>query len=308
MFALVEWLSHLTAYPYAPYDACLKGLSPNQVIRNQQRTQLPEARDILAKMSPFIASADNIPVFLIGDFNTASHLDWTAATTDLHCGYALNFPVTVEIQNAGLVDAYRRLHPDPRQAPGHTWSPIYQTLVYPDGKPEPMDRIDMVHYAGAGVTLDTAQVFVVGTPQQHPNHGGNLWPSDHAGVLVSMTLVPGGGIIVLPPGQATLSLNKTSYTSGESIVATFANGPGHAKDWIGIYKSNEAPGGLPSTAWYYTNNRQSANGSSGPTAGSVTFSSGSKPTWPLPAGAYKAYFLENDGYTVLAGPIPFDVQ
>ena len=39
----------------------------------------------------------------------------------------------------------------------------------------------------------------------------------------------------------------------------------------------------------------------------MTFSTGSKPTWPLPAGSYKAYFLANDGYVVLAGPVTFTV-
>ena len=305
---VIVWSAHLTAYPYGPYDACLKQLSPAQVIRNQERTQLPEARDIARLMAPFIGDANNIPVFLIGDFNTPSHLDWTPATADLHCGYSLNFPVTVELQNAGLIDAYRRVHPDPRQTPGVTWSPIYQTYVYADGKPEPLDRIDMVHFAGNGVTITGAEVFVVGTPQQIGNHTNNTWPSDHAGVLVSMNLVPGGGVIVPPPAQATLALDKTSYASGEKIVASFGNGPGNAKDWIGIYRSNESPGGVPSTVWSYTNGRQSVSGSSGPTGGSVSFGKSSKPTWPLPPGNYKAYFLANDGYDVLAGPISFEVR
>lgn len=304
---VIVWSAHLTAYPYAPYDACLDGRTASRIIFNQERTQLPEARDILRLMQPFIADADNIPVFLIGDFNTPSHLDWTPATADLHCGYSLSFPVTVEIQNAGLVDAYRELAPDPRQSPGHTWSPIYQTFVYPDGKPEPMDRIDMVHYAGAGVTVNSAQVFVVGTPNQLPDVEDNQWPSDHAGVLVDVSLEPGGGIIVPPPAQATLALDRTSYASGAAIVATFGGGPGNAKDWIGIYRSTESPGSVPSTTWAYTNGRQTAGGATGPTGGTVRFAKGAKPTWPLVPGSYKAYFLRNDGYDVLAGPVSFTV-
>jgi endonuclease/exonuclease/phosphatase family metal-dependent hydrolase len=78
---VIVWSAHLTAYPYGPYQACLDGFSVSRILRDQRRTQLPEAEDLLRLMAPFIADADNIPVFLIGDFNTPSHLDWTPATT-----------------------------------------------------------------------------------------------------------------------------------------------------------------------------------------------------------------------------------
>ncbi|MFT3921549.1 MAG: endonuclease/exonuclease/phosphatase family protein [Myxococcales bacterium] len=303
---VIVWSAHLTSSPYAPYDACLKRLSAAKVIRNQEQTQLPEIRSILSQMAPYVANADNVPVFLLGDFNTPSHLDWTSATADRHCGYTLALPVTQEIQNAGLSDAYREVYPDPRQNPGITWSPIYQTYVYADGKPEPLDRIDMAHYAGAGVTLASTSVFVVGTPQQVPNYANNQWPSDHASLVVDVRLDPGGG--ENPPPASTLTLNKTSYAAGEAITATFANGAGNAKDWVGIYKSGQTPGQTGSTAWLYTNGKQSVTGTTGPRSGTLTFSTGAKPTWPLPTGSYTAYFLENDGYGVLAGPVVFTVR
>ena len=187
---ITVWSAHLTAFPYGPYDACLTRLSTTEIIARQESTQLPEIEDILRQLQTDIANADNAPVLLIGDMNTASHLDWTQATTDLHCGYTLNFPVTAAIEQAGLVDAYRSLHPDPRVDRGNTWSPIYQTFVYEGGTPEPQDRIDMVHYAGAAVTLQSASVFVLGTPAQYPNHQDNEWPSDHAALVVTMNLVP----------------------------------------------------------------------------------------------------------------------
>lgn len=196
---VIVWSVHLTPFPYAPYDACLQAMSTTEILARQVVTQLPEAEDILAQMEAYIADADDIPVFLIGDMNTASHLDWTTDMADLHCGYALNFPVTAAIEQAGLIDAYRSLHPDPRESPGHTWSPIYESFVYADSKPEPQDRIDMIHYAGAGVTLESASVLVVGTPAQYPDHRANEWPSDHAAVVVSVSLLPGGGVVATPP-------------------------------------------------------------------------------------------------------------
>jgi endonuclease/exonuclease/phosphatase family metal-dependent hydrolase len=183
---IILWSVHLTPFPYAPYDACLSEMSVQEIMDRQVRTQLPEIEDILTQMQPYIANATDVPVFAIGDFNTASHLDWTAATSDLHCGYVLRFPVTASMVDAGLVDAYRELHPDPRTDPGNTWSPIYENFVYEDGKVEPLDRIDMVHYAGTGLRSESASVFVLGTRDDYPNHQNNEWPSDHAAIVVNM--------------------------------------------------------------------------------------------------------------------------
>jgi hypothetical protein len=123
--------------------------------------------------------------------------------------------------------------------------------------------------------------------------------------------------VVIPPVDAgpttvgpKLTLDRASYGAGQAIMASFASGPGNATDWIGIYQASApAPSDANrSIAWYYTNNQRGTSGGSGPRSGSVTFSAGTEPTWPLPAGAYKAIFLANDGYQVLAGPVPFDVR
>lgn len=180
---LVVWSAHLTPSPYAPYDACLDHLAAQRIVRRQEDTQLPEAADIAARLAPFMDEAGESPVFLLGDFNTPSHLDWVAETADLHCGYALDLPVTAALAGAGLIDAYRELHPDPRTDRGDTWSPVYRSHVYPDGTPEPLDRIDMVHHA-PGVEILEARVLVLGDPRPYPDHRRNEWPSDHAAVVV----------------------------------------------------------------------------------------------------------------------------
>ncbi|HTH47167.1 MAG TPA: hypothetical protein VMB21_06625 [Candidatus Limnocylindria bacterium] len=86
---------------------------------------------------------------------------------------------------------------------------------------------------------------------------------------------------------------KRTYLPGEAITITFTNGPGNAKDWIGLYKAGETPGGPASTDYLYVDGTQ--GGSTPLTSGSVTFSSGLTGT-----GDYVAFFLENDGYNVLA--------
>ena len=118
------------------------------------------------------------------------------------------------------------------------------------------------------------------------------------------------GLILLSGGQMTsaqtLSLNKATYDSGEAILATFAGGPNNKKDWIGIYLSNQTPGSGPSRAYLYVNGN--CQGDEAHSNGSAIFESASScVTWPLPPGPYSAYFLENDKYTLLDGPVNFTI-
>ena len=187
---IVFWSCHLTAFPYGPYDGCWDA-EPVDVLlaRETSSGRLPQVRRILDAMSDAIEDSENAPVFLVGDFNSPSHLDWTEAARDLHCGYAISWPVTGAVDAAGLADAYREAHPDPVAMRGDTWSPIHSLRddVGPDE--EPQDRIDMIHFAGKGVSVESADVFLLPGPlEDSPNHGGNAWPSDHAAVVSTLTI------------------------------------------------------------------------------------------------------------------------
>ncbi|MDG2149833.1 MAG: endonuclease/exonuclease/phosphatase family protein [Planctomycetota bacterium] len=300
---IIVWSCHLTAYPYGPYQACFDGDTVAQIIDTQTVTQLPEIQDILFAMQPQLNRADEVPVFLMGDFNTPSHLDWIPPTAAQHCGLTVSYPVTEAVLAAGLIDVYRSLYPDPLTAPGNTWSPIF-SFNDDELAPEPQDRIDQIHFAGAGVTPLDASVFVVGRPAEWPAHTTNAWPSDHAAVVGKFLVQPSKGVT---PPHPELTLDRMSYAVGEPIVANFSGGPGDGADWVGLYAAGEAPSVFSSTAWYYTNNSQTAGAGSGPETGSVTFDVGAGPTWPLPPGDYTAYFLCCDGYDTQAGPISFTV-
>ena len=103
-----------------------------------------------------------------------SHLDWTEATAASHCDYTIEWPVTLEVAAAELTDAYRVVHPDPAVRPGNTWSPIISLRDNVGPTPEPQDRIDMIHFKGADVEVQSAEVYVLpGTLEDMPNHGGN---------------------------------------------------------------------------------------------------------------------------------------
>ena len=91
-----------------------------------------------------------------------------------------------------------------------------------------------------------------------------------------------------------LSLDQISYELSDTINASYANGPGIATDWIGIYAIEDQPGNVSSTTWSYVNG----------TSGVLDF----QLTQP---GQYFSAFFTNDGYTEIAprvyfyaGPIP----
>ncbi|MCC7376451.1 MAG: hypothetical protein IT581_17460 [Verrucomicrobiales bacterium] len=99
---------------------------------------------------------------------------------------------------------------------------------------------------------------------------------------------------VVDPSSPLVRPNKRVYAPGEAISIAFTNGPSNPKDWVGVYKVGEVPGGGPtSTIWNYVDGTQ--NGNEAKDNGSVSFPSGLGI-----AGDYVAYLLLNDGYDILA--------
>ena len=95
--------------------------------------------------------------------------------------------------------------------------------------------------------------------------------------------------VVDPPGITT---SKARYSVGDAITVNFSNGPGNAKDWVGLYRPDMTPGDVGSLKWAYVSGTNTAGEAK--TDGSVVFAEG------LEAGEYVAIFFENDGYTQLA--------
>lgn len=123
------------------------------------------------------------PVFIVGDFNEPSHLDWTetAAATGRH-PLKVEYPNSKEMAKAGFTDAYRRVYPDEMQKPGFTWSPMYS----PDDPTTHHDRIDFVYFKGRGVTVTDAKV--IGENDENADIVVAPYPSDHRAVVATFTL------------------------------------------------------------------------------------------------------------------------
>jgi len=56
-----------------------------------------------------------------------------------------------------------------------------------------------------------------------------------------------------------VSLDQSTYLSGQSINVTFENGPGTSKDWIGLFRQNAPPGTLPLVDRHFIVNQQSGS-------------------------------------------------
>nr|WP_275409205.1 HAD-IA family hydrolase [Streptomyces sp. SID12501] len=169
------WSAHLDCAPYGPYEAHFDGLPPAELIAHESG-RLEQMREILLRIADFVPDEHgSMPVVLVGDFNTPSHLDWPG----------VEWPVTKAAEEAGLRDSYREAHPDPVRDPGLTWSPIHVEHEDGSGRPEPQDRIDFVLYRGKGLRVLDSRVVVSGVVRVWPEMADNVWPSDHAAVLTT---------------------------------------------------------------------------------------------------------------------------
>lgn len=145
-------------------------------------------------------------VLLGGDFNEPSHLDWTEATKEMfdHNDVVMEWHNTKVLEQAGFVDAYRKLYPNPVTHPGFTF-PADNPLVdigklawSPDA--DDRDRIDFIFYKpDAKITLKSvAIVGPVGSivrNQRVPERTEDpifvpqgIWPTDHKAVLATFEL------------------------------------------------------------------------------------------------------------------------
>ena len=162
--------------------------------------------------------------------------------------------------------------------------------IYPDG----------VKPGSAGSTIwnyvDGTHSGKVGLREGSISFGGGL---NLAGIWNAYFLLNDGYSVltnisfnIIDPTSPALRPNQRTYAPGQSITITFTNGPANPKDWIGVYKADQNPGVVASTIWNYVDGTKT--GAKALANGSVTFSTGL-----ATAGEYRAFFLLNDGYTVL---------
>lgn len=141
--------------------------------------------DILNEMAWHLPGNHTVPVVFMGGWNSGSELDYTEATAKKHCGtHGRNmWPASRRTLDAGFIDSYREVHPDPVEDVGPTWSTVRNDTNH---------RLDFIYYLGGpNVSVIDSDTFIMGDPVPEPNHPSNLWPSDHAAVLTTLRLNDG---------------------------------------------------------------------------------------------------------------------
>ncbi len=174
---------HLSPYPYEPYALRDDEMTPREAVAQARKTRSPEIKPVLDALSKSVQ--EDVPTFLMGDFNEPSHLDWTpaAAEAGLHLGLEVPWPTSRAVTERGFRDAFRVAHPDEVKRPGYTWT----TLT---GDPDEVhDRIDFIYVAGASVSVETA--YTVGLRDASPtDRSVSGYPSDHRSVVTTVSLAP----------------------------------------------------------------------------------------------------------------------
>ena len=185
---------HLSSHPYQPYQ--LLEIRPRWHKHTNNITFIKtEAEAIewakkargaeIAKVLRQIKSLPDkqAPIFVVGDFNEPSHLDWTEAAVKAgRHPIKVTYPTSTEMAKAGFTDAYRTIYPDEMKNPGYTWSSFYKF----DDPTTHHDRIDFVYYKGKGIKLN--EVKIVGENRKDADIVISPYPSDHRALVADFKL------------------------------------------------------------------------------------------------------------------------
>jgi exodeoxyribonuclease III len=178
---------HLDDEPYQPYQILGIPYGPAPFIKTAAEavkwatdTRGPALDLLFADMKAADGAA---AVFVTGDFNEPSFHDWTPAVVAKGAQpLAVAWPSTARLIEAGFVDTYRAIWPDPVAKPAYTWTPRYPE----DADDDHPDRIDNVLVRGAGVTVKDAAI--VGEDGPRSDIKVMPWPSDHRAVVATVVL------------------------------------------------------------------------------------------------------------------------
>jgi endonuclease/exonuclease/phosphatase family metal-dependent hydrolase len=185
---------HLPSHPYQPYQ--LLGIRPKWHKHTNNITFIKTEAETIewakkargAEIGKVLRQIKSIPdkeapVFVVGDFNEPSHLDWTepAAKAGRH-PIKVEYPTSTEMAKAGFSDSYRTIFTDEMKNPGITWSPAYKV-----GDPRTHhDRIDFVYFKGNSLKVE--DVMIVGENKEHADLVVAPYPSDHRAVVATFAL------------------------------------------------------------------------------------------------------------------------
>jgi len=178
---------HLKSSPYQPYQLLEIPYGNAPFIKTEKEAvaaaKAARGQQLEALLGRIATLPDpGLPVFVVGDFNEPSHLDWTAASVKagIH-PIKVSYPSSLAMAGAGFTDAWRAIHPDEVTKPGFTWSPLTQ----PDDPQDHHDRIDFVYIKST--TMKVMDVKLVGEDKANADLVVAPYPSDHRAVVAIFT-------------------------------------------------------------------------------------------------------------------------
>ncbi|MDR2954254.1 MAG: hypothetical protein LBV43_04155 [Prevotella sp.] len=177
---------HLMYCPYEPYQ--LNGIeycgaplleTEQQAIESAIKSRGETVNASVADMLE--VQKEGYPIFITGDFNEPSCLDWTKKATEAGlCKIPVAWPSTkAYLDKAGMKDSYRVIYPDEVKNPGHTWTTL-------PAENEILDRIDFLLFWGEKIKVENSQL--AGESSDLSDIKFNNYPSDHRAVLSTFIL------------------------------------------------------------------------------------------------------------------------
>ncbi|CEJ92683.1 hypothetical protein VHEMI08317 [[Torrubiella] hemipterigena] len=180
---IIVWTAHLTNQTYGPQSVCVDKVSMDEALQREEDSGRPaQLREVMEQVKGHLATADSKPVFLTGDFNAPSHLDWTNNNT--HCGFGnTSWPTSLIPTEAGMVDVFRAVNSNPQAEPGITTLSPNVTASQDGG-----DRIDFIYYKGSRAVPAKAQAIMTNDRHAKPGRKENRWWTDHKAVFAEFTM------------------------------------------------------------------------------------------------------------------------
>ncbi len=293
---------HLPDEPYGP-DLIRKGSSVNEIIQHENITRLPFALPYINSLQRL--AIKGFPVFIIGDFNSPSHQDWSYPTVNVirNHRYAVSWPVTKTLQAKGFIDAYRAINPDPLLHPGNTWPSDRPALVHAIDNYNPSthdlpDRLDMIFSSGPATAVSSR---VIAQPKP--------WPSDHYAVVAQFIVTPHALAklqlkpVVAHTGKPAIQAFKQTYTVNEPIYINWMHSPANGYDYIRLIPTGSEQSALDNATRFYTSakpcgmimiNAHNIQGNW------PSWANNSAARWPLAPGHYSIELMLDDGNQILA--------
>ncbi len=216
-YVVAMFNTHLDYVRYGP-RLYLGGMPLDEVMASEDEVRTGSIEVLTPDVRTLLG--EGYPVFLTGDLNQPSSLDYTEETIGMREGVTEAIPWTVSeaLLAAGLRDSFRDIHPDPVEVPGITHgNPDFRKGGFGD-------RIDYLYAGGPAVTGSSELVGEAGAPGVDREY--DPWTSDHRAVLSTFDVTP----VEL---RQTLSLERRLLTGGEELGVLY-NAPGSAENTIAI--------------------------------------------------------------------------